>query len=252
MNRWILSAALLVGIVGVSSWAADGPTTAPAAGESADVAAVRAKLAQLETAAKAGQTDKLLELFSPQDAAPIKAMFKAGQEIPAKAAALEKLVATKLDTELPRDFKNSLKMMSSQPKSPAEEFLKLDLSKATFEQNGDTMVIIAKGQRTTLNKVGGNWYMDLGPGRDLILAMGDLTSAAGSVIDAVTAGINSGDITRDNLAEKSREIGDKLMKPAGERFGKLMGELLMKAMAEGGPGMKNGPSSAPASQPANP
>jgi hypothetical protein len=243
--------ALLIGIAGVASWAADGPTTAPAAGESADVAAVRAKLAQLETAAKAGQTDKLLELFAPQDAASIKALFKAGQEIPTKAAALEKLVTTKLDTELPADLKSSLKKMSSQPKSPAEEFLKHDVSKSTFEQNGDTLVMILDGQRTTLNKVDGQWYMDLGPGRDLILAMSDLTSAAGAVIDAVTAGITSGAITRDNLAEKSREIGDKLMKPASEKFGKLLMEVMVKAMAEGGaPGTKIDPSSAPASHPA--
>ncbi len=219
------------------------PAPAPAAAGGGPIEQVKQTVGRLITAMQAGQDERLLEFLDAKEAAAFRPIFEAAKELPPKAKQFEQLVQTKLGMTLPQDMKANLAgKPQAGPAGPAD-LGKYSLDDFKFKQEGEAIVVSPPdGDELRFEKVGQDWKIKLGPAElEAMSLVTDLVKAQGKVLDEMTAGIDSGAITKANF----QELSSKHIMPA---FGKLM-QVMMKAMQEGMgqpiPGVAPGPTSAP-------
>lgn len=203
-----------------------------------DVDEVKQVVAKMIEAAKAKQADTFADFYVADDAKVIKKFLADMEAVEEKAQKLSTLVKTKLDKEM--------KDMSGPGKGggPLDEVAKTSLDDLTFKtQNGTVTFTDKKGETETFVKQNGTWKGKLDAGKKEILGvMVEMLDASDKMLDAVTAGVNDGSITKDNFDQKAEQIGKTHTSAV---MAKLMA-IMMKAMTEG---MAKAPG-APASQPA--
>ncbi|GAF73652.1 unnamed protein product, partial [marine sediment metagenome] len=144
------------------------------------------------------------------------------------------LVKTKLDKDM--------KDMSGPGKGggPLDDVAKTSLDDLTFKgQNGTVTFTDKKGNTETFVKENGAWKGKLDADKkEMLGVVVEMLAATDKMLDAITAGVNDGSITKDNFDQKAEQLSKTHMGPA---MAKLMA-VAMKTIAK-----KTG---APASQPA--
>ena len=214
--------------------AAGAPPTA-AAGDG--IARVKQKIADISAAIKDGDEEREAELFIDQDAELIRAILLDSKNIEAKVKSFEELVRNKLGMELPGGLESGL---TPKLAGGASGFgiADLDVNKVKFEQTGETVVAEIEDEmrvkkRLTFSLVGSEYKASLPPGmRKLQAASRELLAAQGVCVDRISAGINRGSITEDNLEPMARQIGEQAM---GAAMDKIM-RMMIPSESPGGPG----------------
>jgi hypothetical protein len=207
------------------------PTPTAAAGDG--IAGVKQKIADISAAIKRGEEEREAELFIDQDAEVIRALLLDSKNIEAKVKSFEELVRNRLGMELPADLKSGLSPKLAGGAS-GFGFADLDVNKVKFDQTGETVVVDnMKGQRLTFSLVGSEYKASLPPGMKKLQEMArELLAAQGVCIDRISAGINRGSITEDNIEPMAKRISDQTVMPV---IKKIMGMTITPA-SPGGPG----------------
>ena len=205
--------------------AAGAATPTGAAGDG--IARVKQKIADISAAIKDGDEEREAELFIDQDAELIRAILLESKNIEAKVKSFEELMRNKLGMELPGGLESGL---SPKLAGGASGFgiADLDVNKVKFEQTGETVVAEIEDQmrvkkRLIFSLVGSEYRASLPPGmRKLQAAARELLAAQGVCIDRISAGINRGSITEDNLEPMARQIGEQTIGAAMDKIMRMM------------------------------
>jgi hypothetical protein len=242
-----ITAAIGSGGAGSTTTSAPAAGTGTAAGPTAaTVDAVKAFIAQLTEAQKANDLDKSLSFYTTEDVNAIKTALAAAKDTPAKIAAFQKLLADKAITmpdSMKKDFSEPEGVKDGKLAIPGIDYDKTPADKLTFEQAGDNVVVVAPDKlRETFVKSADGWNIQLDPKeRERLSLLTNVLAGIGKVIDTLTAGVNDGSITNETLEAKAKEVGDKELKPAAEKFAKLVGNVMKKAGDSSAPGATTAP-----------
>lgn len=199
---------------------------APAGGGSSEE--VKQIVARMMTTIKPGQEEKALDFLDPQEASAIRPLFKSIQQIGAKVKQLEKLVQTKLGAALPESMKGG----GGEPPEPLpgmpKDFAKIRFDDIQFKEEGEEVAVTGpQGLKMRFAKVGADWKMKLPPEAKLLIQtlrpmFEELLGSFNKVVDEMTAGVNDGSITKDNLEARSEELQKKHVGPVMEKFFEAM------------------------------
>ena len=207
---------------------------APAAGGATDE--VKQIVARMMTTIKPGQEEKALDFLDVQEASALRPLFKSIQQTDAKVRQFERLVQTKLGAALPESMKDG----GGGPPEPLpgvpKDFAKIRFDDIQFKQEGTEVAVTGpQGLKMRFAKVGADWKMKLPPETKLLMQtlrpmFQELLDSFNKVVDEMTAGVNDGSITKDNLEARAEELQKKHVGPVIEKFF----EAMMKDMP--GPG----------------
>ena len=220
---------------------------APKAGTGDAVEEVKALLPELLAASKAADLDTLAKYLEPDVMSDMRAAASLMDDLDPKIKSLDRLIRDKLQVEPPANIKE---MASESP-----EFNELlfptgaDFQVADMEYKvvGGTVEVYAPkkgpgpGQTPKKRKPqlvfaisDGAWRLQLDPlQKEFLAVVPDLGPAMNKAIEAMTNGVNSGEITADNLEAKFKELSQKHMGPVIVRLMPLMMRMMAEGMAEG-------------------
>jgi hypothetical protein len=198
---------------------------------------------------------RMAQDFADQDAAALASHFQkpavvqpllAGvMEIQTKQKRLEELITGKLGMDMSEDLFEGPGGPGGQigpptPPSPDELTRKLDAGDFTFTQAGDTVLlneVSSPGEPEKFIQVDGRWKMAVAEEEEAMFSMmGDVVTGMNRFLTEMIEGIESDEITRDNLEQRGKALGDEHVAPAMAK---------MMQMIFGGPGGPGGPGSLP-------
>jgi len=224
-------------------------STAPAA--ATPVAEMRIRLGAVLAAAKAGNEERLADLFP----APFDGYLRKMMALDKKKRILGEAARTRLGQDLTKDFMDSLATMSDASGkgpgpaafAPGIPFRNVALDDVKFEAKGQTVVVTGPdGEPLTFAKTPQGWkaQLDVPPQMmGLLSVLGEMTGAQIQVVDGLIAGINDGSVTQANLKAKADALKAKHLKPAKEKLEKIFEGM----MPTSGPASR--PTTAPAAKP---
>jgi hypothetical protein len=214
-----VAALVLMGVMG-SALTGQTATSAPA---SKNVEELKAVLAAAGADAKAGKYDKLLALVSDDLGKALKPMLVAGPELQAKIKQLKETAAAKeivLPEAMTRDMADGPAVMV-----PGIAPI-LNADSAKFEEKDGIVGVSLRGSLGLFKKTDKGWAMEVPEEAQLILPLlPDILVAETKLIDALQAGIEKGDITKDNFTASGKALSDTIMRP-------VMKKLMAAAMAK--------------------
>jgi len=198
---------------------------------------VKQMLSSVMAAVKAGQEEKILELFTNRDAAMLRPIILGSKEIAARTRDFEKLVRDKLGMKLPDEMRAGLADRTGG--IAGGDLAKISISEMTFEQDGQNVIVTdPNGRKNTFVPVGSDYKLQMPPEiAGFIRFFSDVISAQRIFLNQMTAGIDNGTITAANFRDKAREIGGRTVMPAMTR---LM-EKMFSATESGAPRPAPGP-----------
>ncbi len=205
------------------------PTTSEeeplAEGAEGPIGLVKQKVAELITAAQAGQQEQVLEFFAEPNA--LLALLSGAKEIQTEVQDFEALVKDQLGIELPDDVRSVL-ASKSEGIGVTESIKNVSVDDLEFEQIGsDVVVTDPKGQKITFVPVGSDYKISLSDKQIELLAIaGELIAAQQEFLDEMTKGIEAGRIDSDNFERRAEAIGKRTIMPV---VGKLMKIMLLGA-----------------------
>ena len=210
-----------------------GPVTAASDGEVGEVKAVIEAI----LATKAGGDDSAAIVFFDEDtAASIKGMKQATEALQAKVLALDLLMEDKFGAQYPAKVKENIKKMPTETagSTSATGILgAVSIEQLIFGKIGEKVVATGpQNAKYIFTKTVDGWRLGLDKGKqEMVGILGELLQATVKMVDGMTAGINDGSITADNVEAKGEELGNQHVKPIEEKLAKIM----MKAMGDAAP-----------------
>ena len=227
-----------------------GPETPASADEIAEVKAVFEKVLATKDS---GDDSAAMAFFDDEAATAISEITRGTKDIQAKSLALHSLMETKFGAEYPDSFKQKNEQMQTQamgPSSAVEILGDVSMDQLVFTKIGDKVVAAGpKNEKFVLSKTADGWKIGFDKNaREMVGVLRELLKGATKMLDTLSAGVEDGSITADNVEAKGAELTEQLVAPVQK---KLMA-IMMKAMAGamgGGPGDTVPPGGA-ATQPA--
>ena len=195
----------------------------------ADVEVVKAVVEKMIAAAEDDDTNALVGFFSREDAVLVRPMFEADKTMPAKLDALGALVSEKLSVELPAGMKRGM----GSKIAPTGMLTSVEPDEFKYSLEGPSVVVTNPSDKRALPfvKIGRQWLVQYSEqGRKGLSFVSDVAAATGEFISAMTAGVNDGSITAENLEAKAKELAEKHIRPAAEKLGALMTEAMGAAV----------------------
>ncbi len=184
---------------------------------------VKGKVAAAIAGIKANDPEPMLAMFDDEAAQLLSPMIRGGVELEQRSLAFQYLLETELGIELRGDLRSIISETYGVPTSD----LKVDsIGELTFEMDDEKVIVttpegndpyifvaVDSDYRATLTEV----FKD--PRIVQTFAMlNDITQAQITFIDEVTADIEAGEITRDNLEPKTNAIADRTVRPVKAKF----------------------------------
>jgi len=213
-----------------------GPTepapTEPPAGSGESIAEVKQLLTDAVAAAEEGSNDKLVALFPTEIGKAILALDPRMKVMEQKSADFAQLVQDKLGAEMPE----SAKGMTGGGKeggfgSPLDELANMTVETMTFKAVGDKVSVTdEEGEENIFARTADGWKIEVPPQMAQVIGvLGEVLDGTEKFLDTLTAGVNDGSITKENLEAKIEEVSKTTVLPA---MMKLMA-IMMSGM--GGP-----------------
>lgn len=219
------------------------PSSMPSAKSTSQPSAteeVRQKLAAYTAAAKSGQVDVMLSFVS--GGASLKPSLASLAALEPKKVAFRSQVQQKLNmSDLPQDMMEAAGLLVM-ARLPGMELANVKPEQYELVKQGDRVVVNLPGGQKMFFAQGtdGQWRIVLDKSTESDLAAaGELAKGLANAIDNISPLIDTGSITAENYAAKSKQPMDKFVAPAKA---KLM-------QAAGAPGATSAPA-APATAPA--
>lgn len=105
-----------------------------------------------------------------------------------------------------------------------KDFTKIRFDDIQFKQEGQEVAVTGpQGLKMRFAKVGVDWKMKLPPEAKLLIQtllpmFNELLGGFNKVVDEMTAGVNDGSVTKDNLEARAEELQKKHVGPVMEKF----------------------------------
>lgn len=196
------------------------PVRGPEAGGT-PAEAVRLTLLAMHDAVDANQMPALAEFLVPPDAEAVKTVLDALPALEEKMATVRQLVKEKLGAELPKDEDDVRAQLAMVLLPPwlSRAALAAQPSALQFAPSSKGVVVSDGQESMTFVSIGGAWKAELAPPqRQTISFMSEIMQALDTMVDAITAGVNDGTITAENLEAKMQEQGEKVLGPVMAKF----------------------------------
>ncbi len=201
------------------------------AGDLDPIELVKAKVTAAIEGMKANDPEPLIEIFDDEAAQLLGPIMRGGLELDQKSLALLQLIETELGIEPSADVKSMLSGKSGGPSDGPASGLAVDsVDDLTFELDGDNVVVnTSQGKPMVFSPVDSDYKLSLPEeakdprAMQMFGLMNEILAAQMTLIDEVTTGIETGEITLDNFEPKVNEIADRTVKPA---MAKLFGGML--------------------------
>jgi len=235
---------------GTPAGAAASPTTPAAATEQ-----VKQLLAGAIDAAKTGQIDGELAIFTKQDAELFRPLLVAIGQVESDSAQLAQLVTDKLGIDIPPSVQMSLAQHEQSPgvmgglgrltienlqiASAGNNIASVGNNIASAGNNtasagNNVVVTFPDGRKQTFAPVGAQYKLAVSDKDKQLLPLElDLVKAEKKFIDEVSAGINDGSISAANFQQKAKDISDRTVAPAVAKM--TMTEMSFPVPAVPGP-----------------
>ena len=204
----------------------------PGAQEDANIAEVKQLLTDAIAAAKGGSNDKLIALFPTEIGASILALEPRTEAMKKKSADFAQLVQDKLGAEVPESAKG---MTGGGEEggmlSPLDEFTNMNVEAMVFKaMEGKVSITDNTDKGQTFARTADGWKIEVPPQvSQAIGVLGEVMDGTDKFLDTLTAGINDGSVTKENLDAKVEEVSKTTVLPA---MMKLMAIMMSGA---GGP-----------------
>lgn len=189
----------------------------PGANDDKNIAEVKQLLTDAVAAAKAGSNDKLIALFPTETGQLLVALTPRTEALKTKSADFAQLVQDKLGTELPESAKG---MTGGGDEggmlSPLDDFIKMDVEAMVFRgMEGKVSVDDGGGEGKTFVQTAEGWKLEVPPQASQgIGVLGEVLDGTEKFLDTLTAGVNDGSITKENLEAKVEEVSKTTVLPA--------------------------------------
>jgi hypothetical protein len=195
------------------------PTPAEPGGadDDANIATVKQLLTDAVADAKTGSTDKVIALFPTKTGEAILALDPRMKAMEQKAADFEQLIQDKFGGEAPESVKG---MTGGGGEggigSPLDDFTKMDVEAMVFRGlEGKVSVDDGSGDGPTFAQGVDGWKIEVSPQQSQsITVLGEVMDGSEKFLDTLTAGINDGSITKENLDAKVEEVSKTTVLPA--------------------------------------
>jgi len=204
----------------------------PGGDDNANIAEVKQLLTDAVAAAKEGNNDKLIALFPTEFGEAVAALDPRMKAMEQKSADFAQLLQDKLGAELPESAKGMIGGGEEGGiSSPLDDFAKMDVEAMVFRGfEGKVSVDDGSGDGQGFVKTADGWKMEVPPqASQSIGVLGEVVDGTEKFYDTLTAGVNDGSITKENLEAKIEEVSKTTVLPA---MMKLMAIMMSGA---GGP-----------------
>ena len=133
-----------------------------------------------------------------------------------KAADFEQLIQDKFGGEVPESVKGMTGGGEGGIGSPLDEFTKMDVEAMVFRGfEGKVSVDDGSGDGTSFAQGADGWKIEVPPQMSQgIAVLGEVMDGTDKFLETLTAGINDGSITKENLEAKVEEVSKTTVLPA--------------------------------------
>ncbi len=214
MNKTLAALAATALLAVITTGLTGQTTTSAPASKPADE--VKALFTAAAADAKAGKFDKLLALLPADEAAGIKPVLAGTQEMLPKVKKLAEAAKSK-DVPLPSGL---ITFLSDGPAAMAPGVGPiLHCDEISIDSKDDTVIISAGPSSMGVKKTDKGWQVQVPPETAVIVGvMPDMLKAMDAMVTDLTAGIEDGSITKDNLETKGRTLTVKHLQPISEKI----------------------------------
>lgn len=224
--------------------------TGPSGPASADeIDEVKAVFERVLATKDSGDDSAAMAFFDEEAATAIGEITRGTKEIQQKSLALHELMETKFGAEYPESLKERNKQAQTEamgPSSAVEILGDVSVDQLVFTKTGEKIIAEGpKNEKYILSKTADGWKIGFDKNaREMVGVLRELMKGATKMLDTLSAGVEDGSITAENVEAKATELNEQLVAPVQK---KLMA-IMMKAMAgamEGGPDAGAGDGAAP-------
>jgi hypothetical protein len=200
------------------------------------IEAAKQVLSQMLEAAKAQERERMIEFFTPEDAALMKPLVGVQKEIEEKAASLSQLVKERLGVDM-QGLGPQLAGGPSGIAVPAPgELGESSIDKVKFEQTETGVeATFAEGLKYTFVQVDGAWKIKLGLDPSAAPVFSEFAEAIKGFLDDVRGGVEDGSITKKNFQARMQELMQAKLGPVMVKLGQVMAKTMPAVKGRAGP-----------------
>jgi len=182
-----------------------------------------------------------LESFDGEGKKVMQDLMQASDSLQTAANALDTAMETKFGLQYPAEVRARIKTMHSETNIPStaggvieggspEQFI--------FKKIGDQVVVTTPGKRTLVfSNIDAEWKVGFdNKGKEALGLFTEKLGALSQVVAGVSAGVEDGSVTADNVEARINELTGQLVAPVDQKIKAAMGEATGGADAGAGDG----------------